>query len=177
MHAKTVFMYDKYVKSGFATKVRLQQIWDTHIFRDWCWHLYSSCSSTMQRWMICVVIAYLGGGGGGQCMKFHAAGRMCWYFISFYFELCIWSDAISWCIWQKEQQILANLEKGAMETLVRQAFGKESMSRTWTVHNHWDRKKARQAKSEVKSILIIFFDIKGIIHKEFILAGQIANSA
>jgi hypothetical protein len=27
-------------------------------------------------------------------------------------------------------------------------------------------------KSKVKSVLIIFFDIKGIIHKEFILAGQ-----
>jgi hypothetical protein len=27
-------------------------------------------------------------------------------------------------------------------------------------------------KSKVKSMLIIFFDIKGIIDKEFILAGQ-----
>jgi hypothetical protein len=26
-------------------------------------------------------------------------------------------------------------------------------------------------------MLIIFFDIKGIIHKEFVLAGQTANSA
>jgi hypothetical protein len=30
----------------------------------------------------------------------------------------------------------------------------------------------RQAKSKVKSMPIIFFDIKGIVHKEFILAGQ-----
>jgi hypothetical protein len=32
--------------------------------------------------------------------------------------------------------------------------------------------KVRQAKSKIKSMIIIFFDIKGIVHKEFILAGQ-----
>jgi hypothetical protein len=31
-------------------------------------------------------------------------------------------------------------------------------------------------KSKVKGIFIIFFDIKGSVHKEFILAGQIVNS-
>jgi hypothetical protein len=35
----------------------------------------------------------------------------------------------------------------------------------------------RQVKSKVKSMLILFFDIKGIVHKEFILAGQTINSA
>jgi hypothetical protein len=35
---------------------------------------------------------------------------------------------------------------------------------------------ARQVKSKVKSMLIIFFDIKGIDHKEFVLAGQTVNS-
>jgi hypothetical protein len=34
-----------------------------------------------------------------------------------------------------------------------------------------------QVKSKVKSLLIIFFDIKGIVHKEFILAGQTVSSA
>jgi hypothetical protein len=29
----------------------------------------------------------------------------------------------------------------------------------------------------VKSVLVICFDIKGIIHKEFVLAGQTVNSA
>jgi hypothetical protein len=32
-------------------------------------------------------------------------------------------------------------------------------------------------KSEVKSMFIILFDIKGILHKELIFAGQIVNSA
>jgi hypothetical protein len=32
-------------------------------------------------------------------------------------------------------------------------------------------KKVRQVKNKVKSMLIIFFDIKGIFHEEFALAG------
>jgi hypothetical protein len=31
--------------------------------------------------------------------------------------------------------------------------------------------------SKAKSMLIIFFDVKGIVHKEFVLAGKIVNSA
>jgi hypothetical protein len=38
-------------------------------------------------------------------------------------------------------------------------------------------KRARQVKRKVKSVLIIFPDIKGIAHKEFVLAGQTVNSA
>jgi hypothetical protein len=37
--------------------------------------------------------------------------------------------------------------------------------------------RAGQVKSKVKNLLIIFFDIKGIVHKEFALAGQTVNSA
>jgi hypothetical protein len=32
-------------------------------------------------------------------------------------------------------------------------------------------------KSKVKSMIIIIFDIKGIVHKEFALAGETVNSA
>jgi hypothetical protein len=38
-------------------------------------------------------------------------------------------------------------------------------------------KKARQMKRKVKSMLNIFFGIKGNVYKEFILAGQTVNSA
>jgi hypothetical protein len=38
-------------------------------------------------------------------------------------------------------------------------------------------KKARQVKSKVKSMHIIFFDIREIFHKGFILAGQTVSSA
>jgi hypothetical protein len=51
--------------------------------------------------------------------------------------------------------------------LIRQAFGKESMNGAGVFEWHFrfraDRKKARQMKIKVKSMLIIFFDIKGII--------------
>jgi hypothetical protein len=36
---------------------------------------------------------------------------------------------------------------------------------------------ARQVKSKLKSMLIIFFDIRGIVHKEFIVEGQTFSSA
>jgi hypothetical protein len=37
-------------------------------------------------------------------------------------------------------------------------------------------KMARHAKRNVKSMLIIFFDIKGTVYTEFVLAGQAVNS-
>jgi hypothetical protein len=61
--------------------------------------------------------------------------------------------------------------------MIGQAFGEESMGRTWKDQNHRDQKKVRQMRSKVKSMLIILFDIKGIVHKEFIQAGQTVNSA
>jgi hypothetical protein len=42
---------------------------------------------------------------------------------------------------------------------------------------HQDQKKARQVKSKVKSMFNIFFDITGIVHKEFDVAGHTVNSA
>jgi hypothetical protein len=37
-------------------------------------------------------------------------------------------------------------------------------------------KKARQAKSKVKGMVTAFFDIEGIVHKEFVLANQVNSS-
>jgi histone-lysine N-methyltransferase SETMAR len=36
-------------------------------------------------------------------------------------------------------------------------------------------KKARKVRNNVKSILIVFFDIQGIVHKEFVPPGQSVN--
>jgi hypothetical protein len=57
----------------------------------------------------------------------------------------------------------ANLGNNATETLaiIRQAFWEERRTR---------KVQARQVKSKVKNMVMIFFDIKGIVHKEFLLA-------
>jgi hypothetical protein len=66
-------------------------------------------------------------------------------------------------------------------TMIRQPFGEESTSRTrvfeWYDRFRADQKKAKQIKSKVKSMPIIFFKIKGIVNKEFTLAGQTVTSA
>jgi hypothetical protein len=43
--------------------------------------------------------------------------------------------------------------------------------------NSQRQKKARQAKSKVKSMLVILFYIKRIVYKEFVLADQTVNSS
>jgi hypothetical protein len=60
--------------------------------------------------------------------------------------------------------------------MISQAFGEKNMSRTQQIQTHQDRKR-RQVKGTVKGVLIIFFHIKGIVLKEFILASQTVSSA
>ena len=43
------------------------------------------------------------------------------------------------------------------------------------IHPHHARKKARQVKSNVKTMLICFFDASGIVHMEFVPPGQTVN--
>jgi hypothetical protein len=57
----------------------------------------------------------------------------------------------------EQQQILFRSRRSAMETLAM-------------------IKQARQVKRKFKSMLIIFFDIKEIVHKNFVRAGQRVNS-
>jgi hypothetical protein len=51
----------------------------------------------------------------------------------------------------------------------------KQQSSQWESQNSMRLKKARQEKSKVASMLIIFFDIKGIARKEFILTSQTVN--
>jgi hypothetical protein len=70
----------------------------------------------------------------------------------------------------------ANLGKGETETLamIRQAFGENYEPYTESPKSPRS-KNAREVKSKVNRKLIIFFDIRGIVHKEFVLAGQTFN--
>ena len=38
-----------------------------------------------------------------------------------------------------------------------------------------EAEKARQSKSKVKVLLITFFDVRGIVHSEFLPQGQMIN--
>jgi hypothetical protein len=64
-----------------------------------------------------------------------------------------------------------------METLAmaRQMFREESMSSQWKRLTETENGETSEEQSQ-KSMLIIFVDIKGTIHKEFTLAGQTVNS-
>jgi hypothetical protein len=63
-------------------------------------------------------------------------------------------------------KLCVNLGKSATETLatIIQAFGEESMSHTRVFEWH-ETENVRQAKSILKSMIIIFFDIKVIVKK------------
>jgi hypothetical protein len=71
----------------------------------------------------------------------------------------------------------ANLGQNATETRQRldKHSGKKQEPYTESLNSPC-RKKARQLKGKAKSMLIIFFDIKRIVHKEFVQAGQTVSS-
>jgi hypothetical protein len=60
------------------------------------------------------------------------------------------------------------------QVIIRQAFREETMSRTWKPKLTETIKK-RYRRSKVKS-MFMFFDVKVIVQKEFVLAGQTVNS-
>jgi hypothetical protein len=51
----------------------------------------------------------------------------------------------------------------------------KQQSSQWKSPNSPRPKKAHQVRMNVKSMLIVFFDILGIVHKEFIPPGQTVN--
>ncbi|XP_026333857.1 protein GVQW3-like [Hyposmocoma kahamanoa] len=51
------------------------------------------------------------------------------------------------------------------------------MSAEWHTSASPRPKKARMSKSRVKYMLIVFFDVRGVVHHEFVPQGQTVNSA
>ena len=51
----------------------------------------------------------------------------------------------------------------------------KQQSTQWKTPSSPRPKKARQVRSNIKSMLIIFLDIQGIVHKEFVPPGQPVN--
>jgi hypothetical protein len=95
-----------------------------------------------------------------------------WLDVLIYYGL-LFGVVMQWIRQRSSTKFCANLAKSMTETvaMIRQAFGEEILSRARKI-----RKNARQAKNKIKSMLIIFFVIKEIVHKEFILAGLIVMS-
>ena len=48
-------------------------------------------------------------------------------------------------------------------------------SSQWKTPHSPRPKKIKQVRSNVKTMLICFFDTQGIVHREFVLRGQIVN--
>jgi hypothetical protein len=98
-------------------------------------------------------------------------------FKSFYLESCIWPDVTSQWIWQRNSECASYLVqiskvrwRPCNDYASVQGRKHEPYTCIWMAcWNSLNPKKARQVMSKVKSILFIFFDIKGIVHAESIL--------
>jgi hypothetical protein len=106
-----------------------------------------------------MVLAYL----GSQSTKFHEVGWKCWFLMSFYLESCIWPDAISRYIRQKNcVKFCANLGKCVTETLTmtRQTFGEGSMSRTCKLQ-HTETEKGEKGEEQSQQHAHYFLWLEG----------------
>jgi len=76
---------------------------------------------------------------------------------------------------ERQDDILGHVITGD-ETWVYQ-YGPETkqQSAQWKTSNSPRPKKFRWSKSRVKTMLLTFFDIRGIVHYEFVPTGQTIN--
>jgi hypothetical protein len=91
------------------------------------------------------------------------------------FGPCIWPDAISrWIRQRYSNKFCSNPGKIKTDTLtmIKQTFGEESMSRTRKVQTYGDR-RGKTDEEQIQSMLIVFIDVKGIVHK---FAWQVKQS-
>jgi hypothetical protein len=115
-------------------------------------------------------LAYL----GSRCTKFHASGCTCWMITSF-----IWNPVLAWCDFamdppKEQHQMLCRSRKSATETLsmIRQAFGEESMSCVRKVQTHRDRKRRDRWRAKSRACPSFSLESTGLFTK-----CQTVNSA
>jgi len=72
---------------------------------------------------------------------------------------------------------LSNVIKGDKTRVYTYNLETKTQSSQWKSPGSPQLKKARQERSNIKSMLICFFDQKGTVHKEFVPPGQAVNAA
>jgi hypothetical protein len=107
---------------------------------------------------------------------------MCWFFMSSYLELCICPLAISQWIWQMNIECSSNFVQISEKVWCRpwQWLDKCSRKKAWAIHGKFKFTETKKKKGETgkkrRACSLFLFDIKGIVHKVFVLVGQTVNS-
>jgi hypothetical protein len=138
------------IRQWVRCSVTLRNTRGIHNFRDWCCHIYSSCSSMIQQCMR--VLTCL----GSQCTKFHAAGWMCWFVMSSYLES--WPHEISRWIQQRKSRKNSNIDPA----MIRQIVGGrkyEHYTESWT---HRDRKGWYRWRTKSRACSSLYLASKGL---------------
>jgi len=76
-----------------------------------------------------------------------------------------------------DPSFLSNVITGDKTWVYAYDLETKTQSSQWKSPESPRLKKARQVRSNIKSMLICFFDQKGTVHKEFVPTGQIVNAA
>ncbi|UYV60870.1 hypothetical protein LAZ67_1002645 [Cordylochernes scorpioides] len=78
---------------------------------------------------------------------------------------------------QNEPDFLNSLVTGDESWMFEYDPESKRQSCAWHTKSSLRPKKARMSKSRIKTMIIVFFDIRGIVHCEFVPQGQTVNSA
>ncbi|UYV69395.1 hypothetical protein LAZ67_6003445 [Cordylochernes scorpioides] len=78
---------------------------------------------------------------------------------------------------QNEPDFLNSVVTGDESWMFEYDPESKRQSCAWHTKSSLRPKKARMSKSRIKTMIIVFFDIRGIVHCEFVPQGQTVNSA